>query len=98
MKKGFLKLNERKKLFLILNKEDENYDKENLKLNIIGYVNSDINEEEGRDIGGIYGDIVGYSDDKVFEYVVDIVGDGEVKLVENVVLNINGVNILLLEK
>lgn len=98
VKKGPPKLNERKKLPPILNKEDENHDKENSKLNTIGHVNSDINEEEGRDTGGIHGDTVGHSDDKASEYAVDTAGDGEAKPVENVALNINGVNILPLEK
>ena len=98
VKKGPPKLNERKKLPPILNKEDENHDKENSNLNTIGHVNSDINEEEGRDTGGIHGDTVGHSDDKASEYAVDTAGDGEAKPVENVALNINGVNILPLEK
>lgn len=56
---------------------------------------------ENDSINQIYGDILVYYEDKVGENGVDIVGDGEVNFLEsyeNVVLNINGVNIFLLEK
>ena len=56
------------------------------------------NVEERKDTGEIHGDTGGHSDDRTGENGADTAGDGETKHAENVALNINGVNILPLDK
>jgi len=91
-KKGPPKLSERNKVQPALNKVNENH--EEIDSDIL---NNGNNAEEG-DPGGIHGDAVGNNDNKGSEHGIDTAGDGEVIPVENVALNINGVNILPLEK
>jgi len=91
-KKGPPKLSERNKVQPALNKVNENH--EEIDSDIL---NNGNNAEEG-DPGGIHGDAVGNNDNKGSEHGIDTAGDGEVIPLENVALNINGVNILPLEK
>lgn len=91
-KKGPPKLSERNKVQPALNKVKENLEEIDSDIH-----NNGNNAEEG-DPGGIHGDVVGNNDNKVSENGIDTAGDGEVIPLENVALNINGVNILPLEK
>ena len=91
-KKGPPKLSERNKVQPALNKVKENLEEIDSDIH-----NNGNNAEEG-DAGGIHGDVVGNNDNKVSENGIDMAGDGEVIPLENVALNINGVNILPLEK
>lgn len=91
-KKGPPKLSERNKVQPALNKVKENHEEIDSDIH-----NNGNNAEEG-DPGGIHGDVVGNNDNKVSENGIDTAGDGEVIPLENVALNINGVNILPLEK
>ncbi|XP_074636512.1 endoplasmic reticulum mannosyl-oligosaccharide 1,2-alpha-mannosidase-like [Acropora palmata] len=91
-KKGPPKLSERNKVQPALNKVKENHEEIDSDIH-----NNGNNAEEG-DPGGIHGDAVGNNDNKGSEHGIDTAGDGEVIPVENVALNINGVNILPLEK
>ena len=100
VKKGPPKLKDRNKPQPPINNVNFNENNDN-KLKDSNYkvdAHAHGNVEERRDTGEIHGDPGGHSDDRTGENGADTAGDGETKHAENVALNINGVNILPLDK
>lgn len=97
-KKGPPKLKDRNKLQLVVNKLnfDENSDSKDSNDNAAGQMIGNV--EERRDKGEIHGDTGVHLEERPGENGADTAGDGEAKPAENMALNINGVNILPLEK
>lgn len=98
VKKGPPKLKDRNKLQPAINKVNvnENPDSKDSYQNADVHVNG--NSLQGDNKGEIHGDTGGHSEDRTSENGEDTAGDGEAKPVDNIALNINGVNILPQEK
>ena len=99
VKKGPPKLKGRNQLQPAIDKTNlnENSDQKVSHDNVDDHLNSNY-VEEGRDTGEIHGDTLVHIDDRTGENGADTAGDGEAKPAGNVALNINGVNILPVEK